>query len=382
MKFKNILAIGAGVLATFTALVIVDELTVAEQAYQKNEPQAQPVSVVIVHPARHAPNINLIGNTQARHVTQLRVSSNGQLSWLDTEVEPGTLVPKSTPLARLDMTHLASELAQAQSRVRHAELTLEQQLHEQSVAVRMLSDKNQSRYARREPQVAAAKADLVQAKLALESTSKLAQEAQVIAPFDAVILSRMVSPGDWLSAGETLFQIASSASIDVIMPISESTWRKLAPQLASQQLSLHVIDRAGTSWPADVRYIAPNVDVNTRQRQIVLKVANPYSSVVSLMPNQPVQVNIQLVAEPNAFKVPQSALTRDGMIWLVDEGSTLQKEQVEVLSKNDKYAFIRFNSASKTSRQIVSYPLLTMLVGNKVAPVVDQIRLASKEESQ
>ncbi|KZN34563.1 hypothetical protein N480_21295 [Pseudoalteromonas luteoviolacea S2607] len=382
MKFKNILAIGAGVLAIFTALVIVDELAVAEQAYQKSEPQAQPVSVVIVHPERHAPNLTLLGNTQARYVTQLRVSSNGQLSWLDTEAEPGTLVPKSTPLARLDMTHLASELAQAQSRVRHAELALEQQLHEQSVAVRMLSNKNQSRYARKEPQVAAAKADLAHAKLALESTSKLVQEAQIIAPFDAVILSRMVSPGDWLSAGETLFQIASSASIDVIMPVSESTWRKLAPQLASQQITLHVIDRAGTSWPAEVRYIAPNVDVNTRQRQIVLKVANPYSSVVSLMPNQPVQVHIQLAAESNAFKVPQSALTRGGMIWLVDERDTLHKEHVEVLSKNDQHAFIRFNSALKTSRKVVSYPLLTMLVGNKVSPVVAQIRLASKEESQ
>ncbi|OCQ22772.1 hypothetical protein A7985_02095 [Pseudoalteromonas luteoviolacea] len=382
MKFKNILAIGAGMFAIFIALVIVDELAVAEQVQQINEPTEQPVSVVVVHAEQHAPTVSLLGNTRARHVTQLRVSSNGQLGWLDAAIEPGMLVPQATPLARLDMTHLASELAQAQSRVRHAELTLEQQRHEQSVAVRMLSENNQSRYARREPQVAAAEADLAQAKLALESTSKRVQEAQIVAPFDAVILSRAVSPGDWLSAGEALFEIASSASMDVVMPVSEPVWRKMLPQLQSQQLTIQVVDRAGTSWPAEIRYIAPNVDLNTRQRQVVLKIDNPYSSVVSLMPNQPVQVTIQLAAEPHAFKVPQSAITRDGMIWVVLEDNTLQKEPVEVLSKTHKYAFVRFSSVSKTSQKVVSYPLLTMLTGNKVAPVSPQVKLASKEVSQ
>ncbi|TQF71112.1 efflux RND transporter periplasmic adaptor subunit [Pseudoalteromonas luteoviolacea] len=394
MKYKNILAIGLGLFAVFVALVVVDELAVAEPVTQSKPAPKQPVSVVVVSPQPHTPSLTLLGNTRARHVTQLRVSSNGQLAWLDTSLEPGTLVSEGAPLAKLDMTHLASELAQAQSRVRHAELALEQQLHEQAVALRMLSENNQSSYAKREPQVAAAESDLTQARLALQSTNKLVQEAHITAPFNAVVLSRTVSPSDWLSAGEALFEVASSASMDVEMPISEPIWGKLLPQLQANAVTIDVIDRSGKHWPAQVRFIDPKVDLTTRQRQVVLKVANPYQELVSLMPNQPVQVSIRMISEPLSFQVPHSAMTRDGFIWTINEENSLQKEAVEVLSKNDEFTYVRFANLPDKARKVVEYPLLSMLVGTEVSPEIsseisseispksNSVRLVSREESQ
>ncbi|MCG7547855.1 efflux RND transporter periplasmic adaptor subunit [Pseudoalteromonas sp. Of7M-16] len=376
MKYKNIMAIGAGFCAIFMALIVVDELAIEAPVVKTNHSIKQPVSTTIVLPQSHIPTLDLIGNTRARFVTQLKVTSDGQLAWLDTELEPGALVKKATPLAKLDTTHLESEMAQAQSRVYHSELALEQQLHEQSVALSMLSSKNQSSFAKREPQVAAAKADLSQAKLMLKSMQKRFEEAQIVAPYDAVILSRSVSPGDWLSAGEALFEVAASDSIDVVLPISEPVWRRLKRQLQHQLLEINVTDRSGGKWPAQIRYIAPRMDLTTRQRQLILKVSDPYELTTRLMPNQPVQVNIGLAREPLSFKVPQSALTRDGFVWTVDDDGTLQKEPVEILSKSQTHTYIRFNQMDDSAKQVVVYPLLSMVVGTQVEPLSNQVQLA------
>ncbi|MDK2595386.1 efflux RND transporter periplasmic adaptor subunit [Pseudoalteromonas obscura] len=376
MKYKNIMAIGAGVCAIFMALIVVDELAIEAPIAKTNHSIKQPVSTTTVVAQPHTPSLDLIGNTRARFLTQLKVTSEGQLAWLDTELEPGALVTKATPLAKLDTTHLESELAQAQSRVYHSELALEQQLHEQSVALSMLSSKNQSSFAKREPQVTAAKADLSQAKLMLKSMQKRFEEAQIVAPYDAVILSRAVSPGDWLSAGEALFEVAASDSIDVVLPISEPVWRRLKRQLQHQQLEISVTDRSGGQWPAQVRYIAPRMDLTTRQRQLILKVVDPYELNAQLMPNQPVRVSIGLAQEPQSFKVPQSALTRDGFVWTVDAAGTLQKESIEILSKSRTHTYIRFNQINDSTKQVVVYPLLSMVVGTQVEALSNPVQLA------
>ncbi|KZN58750.1 hypothetical protein N473_04765 [Pseudoalteromonas luteoviolacea CPMOR-1] len=382
MKYKKGAAIGAGLFAIFIALVIVDELAVKPEPSVVNSETKPTVSTLTLMAKPHYPTVALIGNTRARFVTQLKVTSDGQLAWLDQQLEPGTLIEQNTPLAKLDVTHLHSELAQANSRVVHAELELERQLHEQSVALSMLSTKNQSRFAKREPQVAAAKSDLAQAKQALKSSQKRLQEANIIAPFDAVILSRLVSPNDLLTAGQALFEVAASDSMDVVVPVSEPLWQKFHPQLLSQQIRINVTDRAGNTWPAALRYVAPNVDLTTRQRQLVLNVVNPYAHVSPLLPNQPVQVSVSFSEPLMSYQVPQSAVTRDGYVWTLSENNTLQKEAVEVLSHNEEHVHIRFNTETLNTKQVVVYPLLSMIAGTQVSAINSHTQFAGNQDTQ
>ncbi|MBQ4876617.1 efflux RND transporter periplasmic adaptor subunit [Pseudoalteromonas luteoviolacea] len=376
MKYKKIMAISAGLFSIFVALVIVEQLAVEAKPNVVKEPVKQPVSTVTVVAKAHHPEVTLIGNTRARFLTQLKVTSDGQLDWLDTHLEPGNLIKKQTLLAKLDMTHLKSELAEAKSRVEHAKLELERQLHEQSVALSMLSPNNQSPFAKREPQVAAAKSDLTQAEQALKSTEKRVHEAKVSAPFDAVILSRFVSPNDWLSAGEALFEVAASDSIDVVVPVSEPVWQMLQGKLKDKKITMHVTDRANKRWPASLRYIAPNLDVTTRQRRVVLQVTNPYEQPAPLLPNQPVQVSMAFSEPVLSYQVPQSAVTRDGYIWTLGIDNTLQKEAIEVLSKSSDAVHIRFEKSSENAKQVVVYPLLSMIAGTHVEPISQDMQLA------
>lgn len=366
MKVKSILAVALGVSAIFAALVMVDYLEPQPTPIKEKTELKAPVSIVEVTPQAHKSSLTLLATTAARWPIQLKASSTAQLAWLDSRLEPGMTVVKGDVLAKLETSALASNLAQAKSQVTQAELNLKQAKHEQTVALKMLSAKTSSPFARREPQVAAAKAELDRAQQALQSANKLLSEANIVAPFDAIILRRMISPGEWLESGQVLFELAASDSVDVALPVSDLHWQKVQGALSKPEIS--VSNRAGQHWPAKVRYVAPQADANTRQRQVVLAVSEPYAEKEKLLPNQQVKVEVSLGNQQNIATLPLSALTRDGFVWTLDNQDRLQKEWVTLVGQHQDQVFVRFDKQSEQSRRVVVYPLISMLVGKQMAP--------------
>lgn len=366
MKFKKPLSVLVGCAAIFIALIVVDELEPEATQPVKKEAVLAPVSVLEVTPSQHQSTLTVLGVTAARWPVQLKASSSAQLKWLDESVEPGDLVNKGDVLARLDTSAVDANLAQALSSLKQAELELKQVKHEQTVALKMLNPKTSSSFARREPQMLAAKANLQQAKQAYLSAHKLLEESVITAPFDAVIMKRHISPREWIEAGQVTFELASSDSIDIELPISEMHWQQV--QAALSEPSIMVVNRSGNQWPAKVRYVSPQVDSVTRQRQVVLSVEAPYQSKPRLFPNQQVQAVVNLGLKDNVVSVPLSAMTRDGYVWTLDVGNRLRKESVTLIGQGSQELDIRFNDQSDKTRRVVQYPLSSMLIGKQVKP--------------
>ncbi|USD34938.1 MULTISPECIES: efflux RND transporter periplasmic adaptor subunit [Vibrio] len=380
MKFKKTLAILAGCGAIFAALVIVDVLEPQPVVIEQKAPIKVPVSVLQVTPEDHDSSLTLLATTTARWPIQLKASSSAQLAWFNPDIEPGVLVKKGTLLAKLNTSALESNLAQANSSVRQAELNLKQAQHEQTVALKMLSPTKSSPFARREPQVLAAKAELAQAKQAYTSAAKLLEEASIAAPFDAVIMRRNISPGEWLEAGQVTFELAASDSLDVELPVSELHWQQV--QSALNQPEIKIVNRDGSEWQAQVRYVSPQADPTTRQRQVVLSVREPYQGMTRLLPNQQVKVIVSLGLRPEIVTLPLSAITRDGYVWTIDEQTRLQKEWITQIGQARNQVYARFDQDSAKARKVVVYPLLSMLPGKKVAPQAAQILVAKQEGNQ
>ncbi|MFA0146502.1 efflux RND transporter periplasmic adaptor subunit [Vibrio lentus] len=366
MKFKKPLSVLVGCAAIFIALVVVDELEPEATQPVKKEAVLAPVSVLEVTPSQHQSMLTVLGITAARWPVQLKASSSAQLKWLDESVEPGNLVNKGDVLARLDTSAVDANLAQALSSLKQAELELKQAKHEQTVALKMLNPKTSSSFARREPQLLAAKANLKQAKQAYLSAQKLLEESVITAPFDAVIMKRHISPREWIEAGQVTFELAASDSIDIELPISEMHWQQV--QAALTEPSITVVSRSGNQWPAKVRYVSPQVDSVTRQRQVVLSVEAPYQSKPRLFPNQQVQAVVNLGLKDNVVSVPLSAMTRDGYVWTLDSNDRLRKELVSLIGQGNQVLDIRFNQQSEQVRRVVQYPLSSMLIGKQVEP--------------
>lgn len=184
------LGLGLIVIAGFLVLV-----STPEPAQMVNKERIrQPVTVVRVEPQFYAPSIKLLGTGFARWPVELKAQSSAKLAWLSEGSEVGMFVKQGEVLAKLDTTHLNSLLAQALSTQKQVELNLQREQHEQTVALKMLAKNNNSAYARREPQIAFAQAELQRAKEAYQSAQQHLKDATIVAPFDAIILQRAISP--------------------------------------------------------------------------------------------------------------------------------------------------------------------------------------------
>lgn len=350
-------------LAAIAMIIITEPAPVTAKPLTASAP---PVTVVAVHAQAFAPTVTLLGTTSARWPSELKARSGAQLSWLADELEPGSLVHKDQLLARLDTTLLEAQLAQAKSEVAEAKLQLTRTQLEQTVALKMLRGEQNTAFGRREPQVAAAQIALRKAQSNVASVEKLLADAQIRAPYDAVIFQRRVSPAQHVEQGQVLFEIAASGSLDVKLPLSDGQWQRLSGALDKAQIK--VLDRQQHRWPASVRYLAPQAHELTRQREVVLQVANPYQQAPRLLPNQQVSVHLRLAEQYSAMQLPASALTRDDEVWTV-QGARLVKERIQPLQHTADSVWVRFTDAPNEPRQVVVYPLLSMLPGQAVTPV-------------
>ena len=366
MKIMKIIpiALSLGLIVGAIGLVDMLEPEATKPVIQKKE--KQPVSVVLVSPEAHQPELTLIGTSEARWPIEIKAPSRAKLAWLNNNVEPGAIVEKGEVLAKLDATHLTSQLAQTETLMKQAALNLQREQHEQTVALKMLSNKNSSAYARREPQIAAAKSELKQAKQAFISAKQHLNDATIKAPFNAVILSRVISPEQQLETGDILFTLASSDSLDIHVPIPEPQWNIISAALKAPKIQ--VIDKQQQEHPATVRYIEPQVDNITRQRQVVLTVDNPYQATPRILPNQQLDIAVTLAMREAVMQVPLSALTRDGHIWTVDSEDKLRIESIQILEENINSAYVIFNHSPELARKVVAYPLLSMISGTQVSP--------------
>ncbi len=356
-------------LLVLVTVVVVLALAPAEERESSAYASFQlPVTVATAMPASESLVVTVTGTTASRWPVTVTSLLTGQVDYVDAELEPGVLLQAGQLVARLDPVHLLADAEQAQWRVANAELTLAREQHEQTVALKQLSTHKSTAFARRELQIAAASAELKAAKQALRSARQRVADSEVIAPFAAVVLRRVVVPGQQVQQGDELLQLAASDSVDVVVPLSEQLWQRLGSKIPTHGITVR--DRQGQSWPARIRYLDPSVDKNTRQRQLVLSVADPYTTArgSQLHPDQQVSVEIELPEQTDVVQLPLSVLTEDGQVWSLSQQDTLQLEEVTLLQQQGHEIWLQFNKNKKQTRRIAVFPLSSMLEGQAVLP--------------
>ncbi|MGR5147336.1 efflux RND transporter periplasmic adaptor subunit [Photobacterium alginatilyticum] len=365
-SFKKKIPITLAVLSLAGVLLVLDSLPDNSLPVTTGTPAAQVVTVLSSSPAQRQLSVSTVGITQSRWQTELNATTNGNLTELNTDIEPGSLIEKGEFLAQIDPTHISAEVEQAKSHLASTRLKLEREKHEQTVAKKILPRNVSTAFARREPQVAAASAEVHHAEQALASVRQRLIESRVVAPFDAVILKRFASPAQHVDTGTPLYVIASSHSVDIEVSLSKRLWQRLGGKVDPNQIS--VVDRDNNTWPVKLRYIAPEFDAATRQRQLVLAVENPFQQPKVLLPLQQVKVIFNITPDAPVHRLPISVLTLDGAVWCVNDDNKLVLEPIIQLNEDGNQVWFQFTKEPERSRNIVQYPLLTMLPGSDVEP--------------
>lgn len=332
-------------------------------AQSGSERVALPVSVVEVKPTSIALDVVATGITEARWLTPVLSTISGQVESVPQHLHPGMLIPSGAALVRFRQTEFRSALAEAQAAVADAELQLASVKNEQRVAQR-LNKGQKSAFGKLEPHVKAATARLEAAKAAEQLAAQQLKDTRLASPFAALVLSRDVAKGQWRNAGEELYRLAASEAIDIRIELPQNQWQRLGDVDALGQL---VVETNGQhQWPAQVRYVSPVIDPITRQRSLVVEVLAPYQTEPRLLPDEQVQVRLSGPLMKHLVQAPASALTEDGQVWTVQEG-ILKREPVDVFEQGTDHLLLRFIEQPEQPRQLVRFPISTLLQGQQVS---------------
>jgi RND family efflux transporter MFP subunit len=349
VKSKSVmLAIGGLSLALLLVVLSFDE----DKPVIKARFTPPLISVVKAKAQTFSAPINLMGITQSRWQTKLVSAVEGNVVELAAKLDPGTRLSKGQVLISLALEAYQAEVDSALSRVASSELELVKTRYEQQVALQ-IGGKLNTAFARFEPQIALVTAEVNAAKSQLAYAQKRLADTHIRAPFDALVLQRLVTPGQKVQAGETLLTIAAAEVLDIQVPLSQSAWESLSTVLiaatVNKSLSAFVTLVNGQQLAINLRYLEPIRDPVTRQYTLMMTLDGPYKDS-GLLPEQQVALTIFGAEVEHSFKAPVSALTQDGDIWLVDDSEKLHLTQVKVLAQDDTHVW--FNLANNNAENV------------------------------
>lgn len=250
------------ILLPLSILLSLSLLVPASRGEEKGKrPQGPPPAVVVTSPLREGeiqPVVTLTGTVYFRLVSRVSSEVSGLVS--SVHVDEGEDVGKGEVIARLDTELLELELSSLEAQVREKEKELEKArtdlerienlFREQSVARQTYDD---YRY-----RVETLRETISSLRAQAEKTKKTIEKATVRSPFDGVVISRSVDPGEWVTPGAPVVEVGTRGEYRVIVDVPQSLAGKLR-----KGTPLPVIVR-GRKLSAKVRTYIPRGDERTR----------------------------------------------------------------------------------------------------------------------
>ncbi|MFV2061165.1 MAG: efflux RND transporter periplasmic adaptor subunit [Gammaproteobacteria bacterium] len=255
--------------------------------------------------------------------------------------------------------------------------------------------KQASAYARHEPQLAEANANLKAAQASLKIAKLNLNHTRIKAPFDGRITKKHVDLGDYLSTGGSVADIYAVDFAEVRLPLSD---RQLALLDQSWLYQNKGTPTEGTVVNLDVEFLGQHfnwqanivrsegmVDQRDRLVYLVAQVKNPYQQ----NPEQPERpplafgLYVDAIIEGKAFneiiEIPRAALRNNQQVWLAASDNTLELKQVIVLHKGLRKVYI--SSGLQSGDRVITSPLDIVTQGMKVKVLTQKIESNIKNNS-
>ena len=288
-----------------------------------------------------APSQWSAGKVVSRRDIRVAAELEGALEFV---AEPGSRIKKGERLAELDATRWRLQLRSAESRIRQLQARLTY-LDAQLQRLRKLSESNSTSRAALEEQQAEREAmaeDLQAARIERDRSAYELSKASIVAPFDALVVSRERQAGEYVSTGAELLRALDMSQLEVeadvplvalplLQPGDPITLRSDAVAQVEAQL------QSGQGLlEGHVRQFVPVASDNSRR--VKLLVALPAQS--GWIAGMPVQVAVPVARAEAAISVPRDALVlRDGSAYVfrVGEDGTAERLPVQAGSGNGSW---------------------------------------------
>ena len=313
-------AVRAGVAESpvrLTILPLLICLLAAPAAAQPAGPREIPVEAAEVAVGPLSERITAVGSLASNESIIVRPEVAGRV--VELGFEEGQPVKKGDLLVRLDDSLNRAELDEAEARLELAKRNFSrtEELFSNKIATERSRDEARSSLG-----VGTATVEL--AKVRLEKT-------RIAAPFEGIAGLRRVSVGDYVTAGQDLFNLEDISPIKVDFRVPE----KFLPAVRTgQSIQITVDAYQGRQFEGRLYAIDPRIDSAGRSIVIRARVDNPEQL---LRPGLFARVTLILELKPDAVTVPEQAVFPRGdsqFVYKVVEGKA-QETKVTIGTRRD-----------------------------------------------
>jgi HlyD family secretion protein len=313
---------------------------------------SRPVELPLVEPASREVIEVVVASGRLRAVRESSLGAEAAGIVDDLRAREGDRVTRGQLLGALRSGEVPARFAQARAGEDAARKTLEgeeaalrlaqqEAARAEELAKRQLISLTDAEKKAAELQVQRARTEAARARLA-ESVAEIGRvrpefaRREVRAPFDGVILRRLVEPGTSVVGNTAWFSIAEMGDIELYVETDENNVGKLQVSQPAIAVAPAYPDQP---FAATLEQIGPNVD--TERGVIGLRLAADKVPPF-ILPNMTVDVSIEVRRTPSQFALPASAVsTAEGapFVLRVDDGR-LVRTPVAILGRNPEWVAV------------------------------------------
>ncbi|MBB1384579.1 efflux RND transporter periplasmic adaptor subunit [Pseudoalteromonas sp. SG45-5] len=359
----------------------------AQESEKKEIVDTRPtVQVEAVAANDHQVIINSYGEVKPLENTQLSAQVSGEvLSWHPNFVAGG-IVARGETLFTIEKDNYEAAVLVAEADLARAQAGLIEEQAQAQVAedeAKRFPSKARTDLFLRKPQVLSAQASVKSAQAALKRAQRDLDNCDVTAPYDALVISRNVGVGQYVTMGSQVAELNNIETAEVIIPIAGFDSIFLPERIKG--ITATVIQKGLNSFTREgvIDRDLGIIDNATRMSSLVVRIEDPYG----LKTKQPaikfgsyVQVNFAGAMLNNIYRLPQE-LVNNQTVWIVNKEQQLEPRKVTVIREEGEYFYISdgLQADDKLVITLPEYPQKGMAV--KIAGLQDTKKTEALESA-
>jgi len=325
-----ILAAAAGVLG----IIFTTEPTAQRSGATKAT--AMLVAVETVERGDYRPTVVALGTVRPEREIVLRPRVEGEVLARHPRFTPGGIVERGSVLVELDPADYQTALGRAESALAEAEAALAIEQGRKRVAEqdyrafdRELPDERKA-LALREPQLRTARARVDAARAAVERAELDLARTRIVAPFDAMVLRRLVDVGSQVGAGDQLAHLVGTDTywVEATVPLAKLPWLAI-PE--GEEPGAAVTLRNRTAWPqaatreGRIHRLIGALDDETRLARVLVAVEDALArgeaaAGVRLVIGEVLEARIEGELLSDVVRLPRALLRSGDTVWTMVDG--------------------------------------------------------------
>ncbi len=331
-----------------------------------------PVSSILVTPKTYPARVTVFGQALPLWKTTIRSQVSGKIDQISPKLRKGKIVESNTLLVTINDTLYQAKLARAKEVMARAALDLLKELQERDQAklnweASGLKGQPGSPLVLRDPQMNAAQKALDTARADRKSAVEDLGYCRIIAPFKGVIVDRLVSPGDTVSAGDKIAVITGTDHMEIALGLDDTQLKLLGPNLENARVQI-INESTQAIYDTGQLRDSHTIDPATRLHKVYCLVDQPMALTPSLLSGTFLSISITTRLISGLLKIPESALTRQGFVWTIDKNNNLKAFKVSPLFYEGGQVFIHSPQGILSPLKIALSPNNAFVTGMSVQP--------------